>query len=271
MYPYTVGETRVEEVGVDRIEADTLVVSEYPTRPTTKLIVKNLKGKTYTSGSGDNAYYILGNPFVPDNKYVSVSDFTFYAYPPMSLTVLEADPAVEVGDKVGIWLSEDEYRLFIDNYNRVFTDENGNMFGEEITAVDIPLMHRVLTWNGVCTAVYECTGNPTRLVPSEAEQTTFNSAVAFPVSYTTDSFTETIPSATSTDYEISSGVYLVTLSNNSSATNKDGVWLLYNGSYTHIVAIVTPSDSSSISCADDVLSVTTATSNMHLCVVKIGD
>ena len=173
---FRVGDSMVEEVGIDRIEADTLAVADYIARPTTKLINKNLNGKTHTSGSGDNVYYILGNPFVPDNKYVSFSDFSFYAYNPLSCTVLEADPGVEVGDKVGIWLSADTYRLFIDNYNRVFSSSDNKMYGEEITAVETPLMHRILSWNGVCTATYEAVGNPTRLIPSEAEQTFYNSA-----------------------------------------------------------------------------------------------
>lgn len=175
---YTVGTAFAEEVGIRRIEHSTLAVAEYVTRPVSKIINKNLSGLTYVTGSGDNAYYITGNPFVQDNSGLSLSDYGWYSYAPMSCVVLEADPLVDVGDAVGIWMSDEEYYAFVDAYNRIFVDEQGRVYTMTNTAVKMPLMHRILSWNGVCTATYEATGNKTRLVPSSMEQVSYNSNIA---------------------------------------------------------------------------------------------
>lgn len=174
----TVGTSMVEEVEIRRIEHSTLAVAEYVTRPIRKIVNKNLSGLTYITGDGDNAYYIYGNPFVQDNSGLSLATYGWYSYAPMSCVVLEADPLVDVGDAVGIWMSDEEYYAFVDAYNRYFTDEQGRIYTMTNTAVKMPLMHRILSWNGVCTATYEATGNRIRLVPSFAEQTDYNANIA---------------------------------------------------------------------------------------------
>ena len=174
----TVGTSMVEEVEIRRIEHSTLAVAEYVTRPIRKIVNKNLSGLTYITGDGDNAYYIYGNPFVQDNSGLSLATYGWYSYAPMSCVVLEADPLVDVGDAVGIWMSDEEYYAFVDAYNRYFTDEQGRIYTMTNTAVKMPLMHRILSWNGVCTATYEATGNRIRLVPSFAEQTDYNAVMA---------------------------------------------------------------------------------------------
>ena len=174
----TVGTSMVEEVDIRRIEHSTLAVAEYVTRPIRKIVNKNLSGMTYITGDGDNAYYIYGNPFVQDNSGLSLATYGWYSYAPMSCVVLEADPLVDVGDAVGIWMSDEEYYAFVDAYNRYFTDEQGRIYTMTNVPVKMPLMHRILSWNGVCTATYEATGNRIRLVPSFAEQTDYNAVMA---------------------------------------------------------------------------------------------
>lgn len=170
--------TAVEEVEIRRIEHSTLAVAEYLTRPVTKVVNKNLGGLTYVEGSGGNAYYILGNPFVQDNTELSVSDYAFYTFAPMSCVVLEADTLVDMGDAVNIWLTDDEYRAYVDEYNRMFVDEQDRILTEETRPVMMPLMHRTMVWNGVCTATYESTGNKTRLVPDDFFNTDYNANLA---------------------------------------------------------------------------------------------
>lgn len=173
---YKVGTASVEEIGLDRIAADSFTMAEYVTKPTTMVMNKNLSGITYITGGGDNGYYILGNPFV--QNAVPLDGRKFFSYPPMTLTVLEADPLVEVGDMVSVWTSDEDYKMFVDEYNRVLTDESNRILTMDVTPINVPLMHRILRWNGVCTADYEITGNPKRLVPSDAEQTDYNSNIA---------------------------------------------------------------------------------------------
>lgn len=173
-----VGSSTVEEVGLDRIENSTLATAEYVTKTPNKIINKNLGGLTYVTGSGKNPYYILGNPFVQDNSHIALSDVAFYKYCPLSCVVLEADPCVDMGDAVGISMSDEEYTAFVDAYNRFFTDSDGLVYTQSNTPVKTPLMHRILRWNGVCTATYEATGNEQRLVPTEMENIDYNANIA---------------------------------------------------------------------------------------------
>ena len=173
-----IGTDMVEEVGLDRIENSTLATAEFVTKTPNKIINKNLAGLTYVTGSGKNPYYILGNPFVQDNSHISLSDVAFYKYCPLSCRVLEADPCVDMGDAVGVWLTDEEYSAFVDAYNRLLTDEDGLVYTQTNVPVKTPLMHRILRWNGVCTADYEATGNETRLVPSELESIDYNTNIA---------------------------------------------------------------------------------------------
>lgn len=176
---YRYGETVVEEVTTNRIEESSLEVAEYSTRPVNKIVVKNLAGLTYVVGrNGDNIYPIYGNPFIQDSSGLTLTDYAFFPYVPVSCVVLEANPCVDVGDKVDVYLSDEDYHIFIDSYNRALTDENGIVFAEENTPLAIPLMHRTMVWNGVCTATYEATGNATREIPSELEQINYNANIA---------------------------------------------------------------------------------------------
>lgn len=173
-----VGTSTVETVGLDRIENSTLSTAEYVTKTPNKIINKNLGGLTYITGGGKNPYYILGNPFVQDNSHIALSDVAFYKYCPLSCVVLEADPCVDMGDAVGISMSDEEYTAFVDAYNRFFTDGDGLVYTQSNVPVKTPLMHRILRWNGVCTATYEATGNEQRLVPTEMENIDYNANIA---------------------------------------------------------------------------------------------
>lgn len=175
---YKVGTSMVEEVELRRIQESSLSTAEYVTRSVSKIVNKNASGLTYITGSGDNAYYIYGNPFLQNNSGLSLSDYAFYPYLPTSCVVLEADPCVEVGDKVGIWMTDVLYEAFIDAYDRVLTDDQGRVFTKTNTAIGIPLMHRLLNWNGVCTATYEAFGNEVRVAPSTLEQINYNANIA---------------------------------------------------------------------------------------------
>lgn len=177
-----VGTEMVEEIEPRRIEESSLSVAEYNTTPPDALINKTISGLTYTQGlppeECKNPYYILGNPFIQNNGYISLRDYEFYAYRPMSFVVLEADPMVDVGDMIGVYTSDERNLVFTDLYDNPFEDGDGNLFVQSNTPLYIPLMHRVLQWNGVCTATYECTGNEYRLAPYGAELTNYNSNVA---------------------------------------------------------------------------------------------
>lgn len=175
---YRYGSTVVEEIAPYNIEESSLEVAEYSTRAVDKIVVKNLAGLTYVVGSGDNVYPIYGNPFIQDASGLTLANYAFYQYVPVGCVVLEANPCVDVGDKVNVYLSDEEYRVFVDAYNRAYTNENGALFTEENTPLAIPLMHRTMVWNGVCTATYEATGNRVREIPTELEQINYNANTA---------------------------------------------------------------------------------------------
>lgn len=175
---YRYWETVVEDITPYNIEESSLEVAEYSTRAVDKIVVKNLAGLTYIIGSGNNIYSIYGNPFVQDGSGLALANYAFYPYVPVSCIVLESNPCVDVGDKVNVYLSDEEYKIFVDAYNRMYTNENGALFTEANTPLAIPLMHRTLVWNGVCTATYEATGNEVREIPSELEQINYNANTA---------------------------------------------------------------------------------------------
>lgn len=175
---YRYGEAVVEDITPYNIEESSLEVAEYSTRAVDKIVVKNLAGLTYIIGSGNNIYSIYGNPFVQDGSGLALANYAFYPYVPVSCIVLESNPCVDVGDKVNVYLSDEEYKVFVDAYNRMYTNENGALFTEANTPLAIPLMHRTLVWNGVCTATYEATGNEVREIPSELEQINYNANTA---------------------------------------------------------------------------------------------
>ena len=178
-----IGTTAVETIEPRRIRESSLTVAEYSTGTPDAIINKTPSGLTYirrNTGNGEwkNPYYILGNPFILNNDTVTLADIQFPPYRPIVFDVLEADPCVDVGDLIDVKITENDYSVLADIYDHPYEDDNGNVLTIANQPLCFPLMHRVLRWNGVCTATYECTGNEYRLAPDGAELTQYNSNTA---------------------------------------------------------------------------------------------
>lgn len=154
----------VETIDLNRIVSDSLDISSEDTPYISTLVLHKIDGGIQRIGimsmsgtPGD--YEIAGNPFIDTpistDLYNALSSNGF-VYRPMSFTVINADPCVEVCDPVRVQYYTNATVPVIDDYG------NPTSTTKTLTPLVIPLMRRVLRWQGTLMADYEASGEGER-------------------------------------------------------------------------------------------------------------
>lgn len=160
-----------EYVGLDRIVSDSLDISSVET-PYIRYLnlykedgtVNRFELPVQTGKPG--VYEISGNPFFIRNHIESemsnalgASGFKYY---PMTLTVINADPCIEICDRVQVG--------YFSNFTVPVIDDYGNPTNttKTLMPLTIPLMRRVLRWQGKLMADYEASGEGERYAERSA-------------------------------------------------------------------------------------------------------
>ena len=196
-----------ETLETDNMALDESDIAEYSTEPISGVLFKSTQGASISFGDKTNPYPVYANPFITT---ITASDLAAYksllTYTPMSVSVIYANPAIDVGDLIAVTLSDD-YVLLVNRYGEVYGVQAGdpefrlyaNTRGEVLAKEDhtaigktrqnyealydvnepvvIPLMQRTLRFDGMCSAVYEATGEKFRDL-EEVSNTEYNASVA---------------------------------------------------------------------------------------------
>lgn len=154
----------VETITLDRIVSDSLDISSVDTPYISTLVLHKIDGGIQRIGiisrsgtPGD--YEISGNPFIDtplSTDLMTALSSMGFQYRPMAFTVINADPCVEVCDPVRVQYYTNATVPVIDDY--------GNPTGtnKTLTPLTMPLMRRVLKWQGTLMADYEASGEGER-------------------------------------------------------------------------------------------------------------
>lgn len=146
-------DTTVED---NRIMVNSFSNGDYQTQPITRALVKTTSGLAFhypDNGTDDNVFTVYGNPFF-DWTDEALYNFarTIPTYYPMALTVFDANPAIEPGD-----------RVYVKKTNPVLVSPfDDDIPDDEVIETTIPLMHITYKWQGGIMADYEATGNDVR-------------------------------------------------------------------------------------------------------------
>lgn len=167
-----------ETLDWSRIASGTLKIKSYDTDGIKEIVLKKANGSTDVISVSDFAshyssiYEISNNPFVKSiapgtpiytELYSTSLDPNKWVYTPTSLSVIYANPLVELGDKIVVRRAAEASVPKYDVYGR----DTGQT---ELTGfVSFPLMHRTLHWQGFCFADYEATGNAVRYAEKSAQ------------------------------------------------------------------------------------------------------
>ena len=166
-----------ETLTANDIGQDGYSVAEYATPAVTGVLLRGSSGNSLTFGTLDTAYVISANPFV---STISVSDLQAYmaipTYVPMELTVLEADPSIDIGDFVSIKPMVEEYKVLTNVYNEIYVNANHEAYAVGSPTYSIPIMNRAVHFNGGIRATYTATGNEQR--EADLDNTEYNANVA---------------------------------------------------------------------------------------------
>lgn len=154
----------VETITLDRIVSDSLDISSVDTPYISTLVLHKIDGSIQRIGivsmsgtPGD--YEIAGNPFIDtplSTDLITALSSTGFQYRPMAFTVINADPCVEVCDPVRVQYYASATVPVIDDYG------NPTDAMKILTPLVMPLMRRVLKWQGTLMADYEASGEGER-------------------------------------------------------------------------------------------------------------
>lgn len=153
------------------IARDNYYLAEFETEPVSGVMLKANSGASIIFGAKTNIYAIYGNPFITTiseseltSRYKSIKTYT-----PISCTIIDPDPSVDVGDLVSIQPSIEGYAVYTDQYGAIYIDLNDNALITASTAYIEPLLHRVLSFNGAVSAVYSAEGTKLRATPDASD------------------------------------------------------------------------------------------------------
>ena len=154
----------VETITLDRIVSDSLDISSVDTPYISTLVLHKIDGGIQRIGivsrsgtPGD--YEIAGNPFIDtplSTDLITALSSAGFQYRPMAFTVINADPCVEVCDPVRVQYYTNAKVPVIDDYG------NPTSTTKTLTPLVMPLMRRVLKWQGTLMADYEASGEGER-------------------------------------------------------------------------------------------------------------
>jgi len=159
------GTSPVERIGETDIAMGSFVAHDVPIELTTGVLLKS-GNASLAYGDLTNPYYIYANPLITE---ITASDLEAYKalpnYYPCSFEIINADPAVEVGDLINI---EGLINAFImiansDNEAVVSTDTVAYATWQPLNAV--PLLQRTIHFNGHCSAEYRIPGRQKHEIP----------------------------------------------------------------------------------------------------------
>ena len=175
----------VESIDWSRIASGSLKIKSYMTRQIKTLLLKKQDGTIVERNVGSlvasGIYEISNNPFVQSLPYDGVLVESFptaptnnpWMYYPASLTVIYANPLVELGDTIRVESAEEQYTPQYDVYGRP------TGLQEYHAPIYIPLMHRTLHWQGYCFADYEANGNAVRYANTDTQAYQSNVAMDY--------------------------------------------------------------------------------------------
>ena len=193
-----------ESIGWTRIASGTLKIKSYDTGGIKSVRLKKANGTVQTVQVSSfvahytDIYEISDNPLIKDVDQGTVVydalysyglDATPWKYTPTALTVICANPLVEMGDRIEVATAESNTSPEYDVYGRATGGTSVNI------PVYFPLMYRSLHWQGFCFADYQATGNAHRLVDKDSQA--YQSSIAMDY---TDSVADTVLSSVSTDF-----------------------------------------------------------------------
>lgn len=154
----------VETITLGRIVSDSLDISSVDTPYIDTLVLHKIDGSIQRIGiasmsgtSGD--YEISGNPFIDtplSTDLITALSSAGFQYRPMAFTVINADPCIEVCDPVRVQYYTNATVPVIDDYG------NPTSTTKTLTPLVMPLMRRVLKWQGTLMADYEASGEGER-------------------------------------------------------------------------------------------------------------
>ena len=166
-----------ETLTANDIGQDGYSVAEYATPAVTGVLIRGSSGNSLTFGTLDTAYVISANPFVSN---ISVSDLQAYmaipTYVPIQLSVLEADPSIDIGDFISIKPMVDAVKVLTNVYDEIYVNSDHEAYAVGSPTYSIPLMNRALHFNGGIRAEYTATGNEQR--EADLDNTEYNADVA---------------------------------------------------------------------------------------------
>lgn len=173
----SISTTVQETLTANDIGQDGYSVAEYATPAVTGVLLRGSSGNSLTFGTLDTAYVISANPFVSN---ISVSDLQAYmaipTYVPIQLSVLEADPSIDIGDFISIKPMVDEVKVLTNVYDEIYVNSDHEAYAVGSPTYAIPLMNRALHFNGGIRAEYTATGNEQR--EADLDNTEYNADVA---------------------------------------------------------------------------------------------
>ena len=169
----------VESLTASDVMTDGYIVSEYVTQAVDSVLLKAQNGSSVTYGdSSNNPYPITGNPFI---NTITAQDLAQYkaipTYVPIAMAVFEADPSVDIGDRIDFEKIALDYVALSDIFANVYADVDRTLLLQQYgEAYQYPLMNRTIVFNGGLKATYEATGNQKRAY--DARYTEYNALIS---------------------------------------------------------------------------------------------
>lgn len=173
----SINTTVQETLTANDIGQDGYSIAEYATPAVTGVLLRGSSGNSLTFGTLDTAYVISANPFV---STITASDLQAYmaipTYVPIQLSVLEADPSIDIGDFISIKPMVDEVKVLTNVYDEIYVNSDHEAYAVGSPTYAIPLMNRALHFDGGIRAEYTATGNEQR--EADLDNTEYNADVA---------------------------------------------------------------------------------------------
>lgn len=172
--------TVLKTYGIDDISSDGYVIGMYPTSPVTGVKLTDVQGSVIKYGGQDNPYQVYCNPLMPGLILDQYSRFLQTpVYNPISCTIINAEPWLDIGDVINIPMSMDMNPVYAGGYMEALSDEEMvAVYNAELQYDTVPIMQRTFRWNGKCFADYQMPGSEKRSNDEAASYSGYSTAVS---------------------------------------------------------------------------------------------